>query len=137
MAAGSLGTSKITETRRGTELGFLFMAPPNLSFALAKLSWANNQLKILDAETRTFLARNCYRVIEDHHPDLAGRVLKVELTEAVPESIITNAGMLIQAIRDSMDYLAVALAVHNGAVKPTDVYFPITESKDGFFAQKV
>ena len=64
--------------------------------------------------------------MEDANPDFPGKVLIVELSEAIPVSLKTGVGMIIQAQRDSLDYLAMALAEYNGAVEPRDVYFPIT-----------
>jgi hypothetical protein len=104
----------------------------DLRGAYAKLDWADGQLNILDAEARTFLARNPYRVVADTNPDFTGRVLIIELTEQIPTSLRTGVGMVVQAFRDSLDYLAVALAEHNGAVEPKDVYFPIADSKERF-----
>ena len=119
----------------------------DLSSARAKLNWANAQIDILDAEIRAFIECNPYSVREKPKPHLQlqrepnaaqrdlfdkGRFYEILLTEKIPKGIDTSTGMIIQALRDSLDHLAHALAEKNGAVEPKDVYFPITETKDGF-----
>lgn len=111
------------------------MSPPDLRKCFSKLDWANNQINFLEAETRVFMNRKPYRIFEERHPNLSGRIMKIKLTESVPESIVTNCGMIIQAIHDSLDYLSVALARYNGFIENRDVCFPIAKSKEFFFRE--
>jgi hypothetical protein len=118
---------------------------PDLSSARAKLNWANSQINILDAEIRGFIDRKPYRIWEKPKPKLQrepnaaqrdlfekGRFFKIILTEDIPIEFKVAAGMIIQAIRDSLDHLTHALAKKNGAVKTTDVGFVIAPSESEF-----
>src|SRR5262245_9669975 len=119
--------------------------PADLSSARAKLDWANRQINTLDAEVRAFIERNPYRVREKSKPTLQrepnaaqrdlfekGRFYEILLSEPIPDGIDTSLGMIIQALRDSLDHLAYALAEKNGDVEQKDVYFPIAESEGRF-----
>ena len=120
----------------------------DLSNARAKLNWADAQINILDREIGSFIDREPYRFREKPKPHFqrepneaqrklfeAGRFFEVVLTEEVPTPIKAGIGMVVQAQRDSLDYLAYALAVKNGAVEPNDVYFVIADS-DACFSDK-
>jgi hypothetical protein len=50
----------------------------------------------------------------------------------IPRPLNAEAGIIIHSIRSSLDILAVALAERNGAVTPTDVYFPIWKDAAAF-----
>lgn len=117
----------------------------NLLNVHAKLGWADTQINALEAQIRSFLQRKPYRIREKPKPKFVsepnpaqaemfkkGRFFELVFTERLPASIPTTAGMVIQAQRDSLDYLAYALAVKNGAVEPADVYFVISDSEEGF-----
>lgn len=106
----------------------------NLSGARAKLKWADNQIAVLGAELAAFVAQN----VTEFRPDPNNKARRATLyrnNAPVPEEIKTATGMIIQAQRDSLDYLVVALARKNGAVKVTEPEFPICDS-DTRFADK-
>jgi hypothetical protein len=121
----------------------------DLSSARAKLNWANTQINILDAEIRAFIDRKPYSVREKPKPKLQregniaqrelfekGRFFEIILTEEIPDGIKASAGMTVQAIRDSLDHLAHALAKKNGSTKTTDVYFVIADSEAEFLGSR-
>lgn len=110
------------------------MPHPDLSGARAKLQWANYQITILGAQIQSFMDNN----VKEVRPDPESKLRKITFYRhhvAVPLEIKTATGMIVQAQRDSLDYLAVALARKNGAVRVSQVEFPICDS-DARFADK-
>lgn len=105
---------------------------PDLSGCRAKLEWADAQIKTLDTQIHRFVSAKPYSVSEDADPKTHVRIYKLNLTSPIPEVIRVGMGQIIAAQRDCLDYLAVALAKKNGAVKTTDVYFPVAESHADF-----
>lgn len=55
----------------------------------------------------------------------------------IPEEIKAATGMIIQAQRDSLDYVVHSLAVKNGAKKLNTVQFPVAESQAGLPLQRI
>jgi len=108
------------------------MTKANLSAPRAKLAWANDQINVLHAKIIIFGERKPYRVIHESNPDGAGYLVKLQTLEPVPDDIVIHIGAVLAAQRDSLDFLATALAERNGAKEPRDVHFPIAGSKQSF-----
>ncbi|MER9918093.1 MULTISPECIES: hypothetical protein [unclassified Mesorhizobium] len=103
----------------------------DLSGARAKLKWSDNQITILSTQIAAFMAQN----VTEFRPDPKGEMRRATLYRndaLVPDDIKTATGMIIQAQRDSLDHLIVALARKNGAVKMTVPEFPICDSETRF-----
>lgn len=125
------------------------MAKLDLTSPQAKLNWANAQINVLDAEIRLFIDRKPYSIREKAKPKLQrdgnaaqrdllskGRFFEIVLTEEVTPEIKTSAGMILQAIRDSLDHLVYALAKKHGATETTDISFVIANSKKNFLGPR-
>lgn len=103
---------------------------PDFSDAIASLDWADRQTDVLAAEIAAFTEANPYTITTER--DANGATL-VYMTNSKPVTKLFAASVnaVIQAQRNSLDYMAVALAEANGAVDPTDTYFPITKTEEG------
>jgi hypothetical protein len=102
------------------------MTKPNLSGARAKLNWAQGQIHALHAQIDAFVQKNAEPIAP--HPQFTHAQI-IRKDRVIPDEIKTAAGMIIQAQRDSLDYLVHALAVNNGATKLAATEFPIVNSE--------
>lgn len=106
----------------------------DLTGARAKLKWADNQITILGAQVTAFMAQNVYEVRTPPNSKMR-RATLYRNNVTVPDDIKTATGMIVQAQRDSLDHLVVALARRkNAAVKDTIPAFPICDSGKLFAA---
>lgn len=102
------------------------MAKPNLSGARAKLNWAQGQIYALHAGIQTFIEKNAEPIAP--HPDFTqAKIFRKD--RVIPDEIKIATGMIIQAQRDSLDYLIHALALNNGAKKLSATEFPIVDDE--------
>ena len=100
----------------------------NLLSPRAKLNWANKQISTLD-EIRNFVKKNVEPI--PPYPEFThGQIIRND--RIIPDDIKTSAGMIVQAQRDSLDYLAHALAVKNGAKRLRALNFPIADCEARF-----
>ncbi|ESY37877.1 hypothetical protein X747_24715 [Mesorhizobium sp. LNJC384A00] len=100
----------------------------DLTGSRAKLKWADNQITILGAQITAFMAQNVYEVRTPPNSKMR-RATLYRNNVTVPDDIKTATGMIVQAQRDSLDHLVVALARRkNAAVRETIPAFPICDS---------
>ena len=103
--------------------------------ARAKIQWASDRRAALQAELDRFLATKPCGVAEGAHPAFPGfRVYTPILRTPLPHALQIDAGVILKAYRESLDYLAVGLAEANGTADPRDVAFPIAGSEAEFLA---
>lgn len=103
------------------------MPQANLSEALALLDWADRQIDVLSAEIARLSEAKPYAFETEQHPN-GDTLFYLKATKSVTKLLGPSVKPIISAQRDSLDYIAVALAEANGAVDPTDVYFPIVKT---------
>lgn len=104
--------------------------------AYASLDWADAQVDMISHDVATFLESNPYEVTRGPDEDGISDAIYMKLCKPVPHSIAPKVATAIQAQRNSLDYLAVALAESNGATRTDDVYFPICKEVSGFSDQR-
>jgi hypothetical protein len=118
----------------------------DLSASRAQIDWANAQVDILAREIQVFMTRKPYRFRQRSKPHLViapdttqadlfakGRFLELVLLEDIPDSFKVSAGMIIQALRNSLDHLTQALANKNdGGGEDRETSFPFAGSKAEF-----
>jgi hypothetical protein len=80
------------------------------------------------AEIKSFAETNPYTLSSEIAPD-GWTKLYLATTKPITNLYAPSVNAVLQAQRVSLDYLAVALAEANGAVDPTDTYFPVAKSK--------
>jgi hypothetical protein len=100
--------------------------------AQAVVDWAVSDLPILQERIRRWRNDTPYRLIGDLDTEPGKKLIRLADVKPVPDIISAEAGVIVHAIRSSLDLLAVALAERNGAVDPTDVYFPIWKDAPAF-----
>jgi hypothetical protein len=102
----------------------------------AGISWADAQLEVLKARLDTWRGKSPYKVIEEFQPYNGEKVYKLADVEALPAIVNVEAGLILNALRSTLDVLANKLAARNGFPNPKDVQFPISRCRDAFFHGK-
>jgi hypothetical protein len=93
--------------------------------AQAAVDWAVAQLPVLENRIKSWCDDRPYRFIEESHPEMGKKLIKLADVTPLPGLINADVGAIIKSIRSSLDLLASALATRNGVDPPDHVYFPI------------
>jgi len=92
-----------------------------------KILRANAHIRDLDAAVKGFLGTDPFDfswIADDPGPD---KHLVAKAIAQPPDEIALLIGDAAHNLRTALDHLACCLAIHNGAVRVNDVYFPITK----------
>ena len=108
------------------------MTSNDLSGSRAKINGAKAQIKLLEAEMIAFLRSKPYRIFDYVDLKTNEMIVKLLATKPIPDSVHATTGMILNALRSSLDVLAVSLAERNSATVTNDVYFPISASQAVF-----
>jgi hypothetical protein len=93
--------------------------------ARAAIDWAISDLPILEEKIIAWRNANPFRLRADLDSQSGKKIIRLYDVKPIPAIITAEAGVIIHAIRSSLDLLTVALAERNGHGSPTDTYFPI------------
>ena len=94
----------------------------------ASLERARQQILLLHAAEREYLATNPYRLVHEHDMRGGRYVVRVQVVQPVPDGMTRLAGDVVRSLRGSLDELATTLA-------RAPAKFPIFESL-AMFAQR-
>lgn len=100
--------------------------------AQAVIDWAVSDLPILQGKIDRWRRDAPYQLVGDVNTEPGKKLIRLTNVKLPSDIISAEAGIIVHAIRSSLDLLAVALAERNGAVDPTDVYFPIWKDAAAF-----
>jgi hypothetical protein len=100
--------------------------------AQAVIDWAVSDLPILKRKIDAWRKDKPYTLIGDLDAQSGKKLIRLANVKPVPDIISAEAGVILHAVRSSLDMLAVALAERNGAIDPKDVYFPIWRDRAAF-----
>ncbi len=106
----------------------------DLLAAKASVDWAVSNFPSLQERLDAWLDNNVYVEFVDHEPDGPDYVVVAREKEPLPLSFSVEVGAYINAIRSSLDVLAVALAARHGVSGKDlyDIYFPIVRDEATF-----
>jgi len=104
----------------------------DLLHAEASINWAVSQLPSLQLRLNGWLNENVKIAIRDLDPQVADNVIVAVEKELLPLAFSVEVGAYINAIRSSLDILAVALAHRHGIPRPNDAYFPVASDAKQF-----
>lgn len=100
----------------------------SLDELLARLNWARDETKALEAEISRWIAASIL-VSREPHEDPAFHYFTMEIKESVSVGIRARSGTIANEIRSCLDALATTLAEANGK---REAYFPVGETEDIF-----
>src|SRR5262249_33865389 len=87
---------------------------------------------IMEKRFESWQRRGPYAVVVEPDPDTGENLLIVRRTRPADLSFNAETGVIINAIRSSLDLLAAALARRKGIVPDRNTHFPIFRTIDGF-----
>jgi hypothetical protein len=108
----------------------------DMAFAHASIDWAVSMLPSYAERMQAWLNTNVGVRIKQLDSDRANNMLVTFSKEPPPLSFSVEAGAYINAIRSSLDILAIALADRNGITNIKNIQFPIAKSESDFIAGK-
>ncbi len=100
--------------------------------AMAGVDWANAQLPILESRIKAWRETSPYELVEEFHPYNGEKVYKFANIRRLPSVVNVEAGLVIHALRSSLDVLANTLAQRNGSADPKNTQFPICRDEARF-----
>jgi len=102
----------------------------DLAGAYAKIEWADRHIDMLVGEIEDFGKRDPFLLAGESHPE--GTLYRFCVEEDIPASISVEIGMILAALRSSLDVLAVTLAARNGYPDSKTTYFPYAGNAESF-----
>jgi hypothetical protein len=100
------------------------------------VDWAKAQLPSFSERIEAWLADNIYTDIREQPPRAEDDVIVVVQRSDMPRRFNVEVGVIINAIRSSLDILATAIAYRYSMSKPEDVYFPVVRDEAIFKSGK-
>lgn len=97
-----------------------------------KIERAKSHIDDLQSALTAYFGTSPYAVRRDLDPNGKEEHLIIHSARPIPTKIYGIVGDAIHNLRTSLDYLAVAVARANGAVKIGDVYFPFGRDRQAF-----
>ncbi len=95
----------------------------------SKIARAKEHFADLEKRVKAFVDLNPYKEITEDDPNRPGfKVLKLKLTEPLPETIGNVLGDLVGNLRSALDTAAFAIAVASGKTDPKFTSFPFAGS---------
>ncbi len=107
------------------------MTKPDLSDVDAKLDWAVAQIEPLQAQIGEFFQEHTSGPWKESDPQGRGVAFMVTIDQPIPKKIQIEIGVIIHALRSSLDMSMVALAEHHGSNATNRVHFPILREANG------
>lgn len=104
----------------------------DLLHAQASIDWAVTQLPSLQQRLNAWLNENIYIDLRDPNPEGPNNVIVAVEKDQLPLTFTVEVGAYINAIRSSLDILAVSLAYRYGIPKPDSAYFPVASDATQF-----
>src|SRR5882672_2257560 len=104
----------------------------DLLHAQASVDWAAAQLQPFQLRLNAWSKANINVSIKELPPDVPNNLIVATEKEALPLSFQVEAGAYLNAIRSSLDILAVTLAQRHCPALVDDAYFPMASSYDAF-----
>jgi hypothetical protein len=108
----------------------------DLLHAQASVDWTVSQLPAFEARLDTWLKTNVNAVVEETPDDSVNNLVVSVVKSPLPLSFQVEAGVYINAVRSSLDILAVTLANRHCQHLADDAYFPIVKSEAVFAGGK-
>jgi hypothetical protein len=99
--------------------------------AQAVIDWAYSQIHLFDAEVNTWLDSDPYSFTENPDPKSGLQLIKITV-QPPPRFMDVHFGIIVHALRSSLDMLAVALARRNGVKPVAHIHFPVSRSAGHF-----
>jgi hypothetical protein len=100
--------------------------------AQAAVDWAISDIPILERKIKLWRDNHPYSLVGDLNSQPGKKIIRLSNVKPIPAIIAAEAGIIIHSIRSSLDILTVTLAERNGAICPTDTYFPIWNDANSF-----
>jgi hypothetical protein len=100
--------------------------------AKAAIDWAVSDFPIFQAKIDAWAQDAPYTLFGDLDTKPGKKLIRLRNVKPIPDIAVAEAGIIVHAIRSSLDMLAVALAERNGATDPTDTYFPVWRDQAAF-----
>ncbi|MGE4334980.1 MAG: hypothetical protein AB7E55_03270 [Pigmentiphaga sp.] len=95
-----------------------------------KIRRANHQIDQAWQEIAAFFKKDPYAIVEEREAETGQRLLKIKLTERLPDTVLLLVPEAIYHLRSTLDQLMVALARRAGVKNVSHIYFPFGETVD-------